>query len=436
VLAAVAGRPSRATVATGVALALTLRPDLLRDEDVMPTETQRPEDREATMRACGPEIVVVCSDVPALVAGLRQWHGPADDIRVIVGGSVRDLLARAGVARPDLLVVAAAEITADSAAALGRELRAALGVPAPRLLLATRGPVAVPAAAWWFDGVVPLDDPGPALARALDAAWLTRRRREQVVACRIPALLITGREPPLAATCTSFSGRTATLVGSRRLRAPDHPLTAFFYRPDGRAVDLEAEVVDAAAAGPPLDEPWRYSIRFRAPSFVELEVMYGLAAWRLEREGDDAVLWLEVALDAVAPLDDLAAHAAAATVIDLRGVAIASPAGLNRVRELLAAPRRPPLPRLRAVPLAVARVVCAAKADGAPWVVQSVVVTFTCRGCGPAPQPVTRTCTVGADLPRVICPICGAEMVPPADAAPLVAHFAETRARGAVPPLK
>jgi ABC-type transporter Mla MlaB component len=106
----------------------------------------------------------------------------------------------------------------------------------------------------------------------------------------------------------------------------------------------EADVGDAASL----------HLRLLTPSPVELAILHGLAAWRLDREPVGAVVRLMGPLDGGAALEDLRPVERRVRVIDFAAVERVTAAGLARLLAWLPPAGRGPPVRLRAVPAAVA----------------------------------------------------------------------------------
>src|SRR5437870_9406303 len=155
---------------------------------------------------------ILTFDAPTLVAALRGGYFRRCGLRVTIAGSVQEMIERAEVLRPEVIIVVAGAIDSREERGAAQQLRAHLSDRRGTLLLAVpHERRALEEDLQSYDGIVSLEEPDLDLARALSPFMALPKRRQARMRVRVPIVLFAGENAPVHGMTVDLSAAGAGL---------------------------------------------------------------------------------------------------------------------------------------------------------------------------------------------------------------------------------
>ncbi|HJZ85775.1 MAG TPA: PilZ domain-containing protein [Polyangia bacterium] len=348
-------------------------------------------------------LTVLAHEAPRLLATLRSRPFQRAGVVVSTASSAPELVARAQSLRPRVVIVVAGLVAASGLDELARQLRVRTAGSSTLLLVvpgqkldAVRNPTL-------YDGLVSLDHPERALARALEPLVGAPQRARARTTVHLPALLRVPGQRAIAgvAVDVSASGACALLEAAP---PADQPFELRLSRPDGRQVELEARALRMAACA---HGWWRVAMRFLGITLDRLRCLYDLALWDLERTEAGPVIRLHGEISEGTLLAPVLARLPEVPRIDLSDVTRVDAAGVRRWIELLKWIPSDLALALECIPIPLARQMARLPAMTRQCRVESAYLPFHCTACAVMLEDLVTP--NDAALVR-LCPHCGADL--------------------------
>ena len=346
---------------------------------------------------------ILTYDVPPLVSALRSGYFRRAGLRVVTASDSRELLERAAILRPNVVIVVAGLLDPVDQGGLARQLRSHLAEGRSLLLLALpqeRSNVEEDLRP--YDGILSLEEPELDLARLMGTMTVQAKRqqpRERVV---MATRLWAEADEAIEGVTVDFSGAGA---GLRLPRAPAaDPYTLRISRRDGRSVTMGARVVWMDDYS---EHYVRMGVRFIGATLDSVRALYDLAFWEEHEDVGERVLVLRGEISEKTTFAALLRRLTSVVALDLSEVRRVNSAGVLRWIEFL---RRIPAGadvRLRRLSIPLARQMLLVPAMVRRCTIESYYVPYECEECD-----VDTSVLIFRDrsLFAPVCLDCGQEM--------------------------
>jgi len=347
--------------------------------------------------------VLIC-DAPSLAATLRSAYFRRCGVHLTTAGSPAQLLARAQMLRPDVVILVAGLLDPRAERELARRVRAHLADRHALLL------IAVPPERLYldedfrsYDGIVALDEPELDLIRILGPLLVSSRRKHLRMPVHIPVVVS-------ANDVDAISGRTIDLAGAAAglllPRAPEgEPYHVRFHRNDARSVRLGARTIWMR---PIADGAVLMGVRLLGATLDALRALYDLALWEIVQEPGGNVVRLHGEICERTSFAGLIRAIGTLDTLDLGRVTRINSAGVLRWIELVRSPAIPKPLRLRRVSVPLAQQMMLVPMMMRDCIVESFYAIYECDLCD-----LQMLALVSSPLAREPppCPDCSAPML-------------------------